>query len=127
MNITQNFCSIEHTLVLWSRIILVVHDLHIAVDIFWPAGQEQLSERWELLGSVSSQASLRQNNQKELRAITGTSVLIVRSTRLDEGTMGESIIWKKIRSIEENIELVWETGGGQLFRIKLQERAGGPF
>lgn len=66
---------------------MVVHDLYIAVDIFClhQLGQEQPSGRWELLGSVSNQASLMQNNQREPKAIAGTLVLIVRSTGLDEG------------------------------------------
>ena len=67
-------------------VIMVVHDLHVALNNFWlhHLGNEQLSGRWEVLGSVSNQASLKQNNQREPRAIAGISVLIVRSAGSDE-------------------------------------------
>ena len=70
------------------------HDVHIAVDIFWPyqLGQGQASGRWEFLGSVSNQVSLMKNNQRELRAITGVSVLIMRSM----WPQWDSMMWKNL-------------------------------
>lgn len=68
-------------MVLWNIIIMMVHDVRIAVDIFWPyqLSQGQPSGRWEFLGSVCNQVRLMKNNQREPRAIAGVSVLIMRS------------------------------------------------
>lgn len=89
-DIVQNFCSMDHIMVLWNIIITEVCDLYIAVDIFclYQLGQEQSSGRWELLGIVSNQASSMQNNQRETKALASTSVLPVRSAGLDVGHNG---------------------------------------
>lgn len=65
---------------------MAVHDLRVTADNFClhQLDQEQLNGRRKVLGSVSSQASLLQNNQREPRAVAGTSVLIVGSAGSDE-------------------------------------------